>query len=73
MRNAERATERSTKSVEMFGRFAGEAIRVGIERVVLQILKQAAMILAGAAFGGEGDVADLGKLRAVVERSYLYG
>ena len=56
----------------MFWRFTVEAIRGRIERVVLQILKQAAVILTRAAFGGEGDVPYLGEFRAVVEGCYLH-
>src|ERR1700721_1387392 len=56
----------------MFGSFATESVGVRIERVVLQVLKQAAMILTRAALGGESDIAYLRKLCAVVRRRYSY-
>ena len=56
----------------MLWRLAIETVGVGIERVVLQILKQAAVILTGAALGSESNIADLRKLCAVVKRRYSH-
>ena len=73
MRDGDRAAERAAEGIEVLGRLAGEAVGIGVERVVLEVLEQAAVELVAAALGGEGDVADLRELGAVVEGGDLDG
>ena len=67
MRNLHRTAEAAAKVVIAEGRLAGEAVNVRIQSVILHVFEQAAMIGVGTGLGGEGDVANLGELGAVVE------
>ena len=73
MRDGNRAAQRAAKGVEVLGRFANETIGIGVEYIVLEVLKEAAVDLVAAALGGKGYVADLRELGAIVEGRDLSG
>src|ERR1700724_2068567 len=73
MRNRDRSAKGETEGVEFLRCLRAEAIRSGIQRLVLQILKHTAVIVIRAVLCGEGNVTNLRELCAVVERCYFDG
>src|SRR5208282_6786791 len=68
-RNGYGAAEAAAKGIELFWSLLGKVQNLGAQRVVLQVLEQAAVKLVGATLRCERDVADLRELSVVVERS----
>src|SRR5208282_4771617 len=66
-RNGYGAAEAAAKGIELFWRLLGKVQNLGVQRVVLQVLEQAAVKLVGATLRCERDVADLRELSIVVE------
>jgi hypothetical protein len=73
MRNHDRPAKGEAERVELLWRLRAEAIRGGIKRLVLQVLKHAAVKIICSILRGEGNVTNLRELRAVVERCYFDG
>ncbi len=72
VRNPHRTAQRPAKRIEPLRSLPAEPVRVRIQRIVLQILKQAAMKRVRATLRCERHVAHLRELRAVVERRHLH-
>src|SRR5579863_347976 len=67
-------SQAAAKRVESLGRLGREVQDGRVQRVVLQVLKQAAVKLVGSTLGNERNVGHLGKFRAVVEcRDFEFG
>src|SRR3981081_3795917 len=71
MWNLDRAAEAAPECVVGLVRFLVEAIGRSVQGAVLQVLEGTAMEAVGAAFGDDGHIADLRKLRVIVELRYF--
>src|SRR3981081_3897229 len=71
MRNRDRPSEGKAERVEFLWCLRAETIRSGIQRLVLQVLKHAAVIVIGSVLCRKGNVTNLRELCTVVERCYL--
>src|ERR1700678_2705238 len=71
MRDRRRTAERKPEGVKLLWGFLAEAIRDGIQCLVLQILKYASVILIGSVLRRKRNVTNLRELCAVIERRHL--
>src|ERR1700756_37375 len=71
MRNGDRSTERKAERVEFLWGLRAEAIRSGIQHLVLKILKHAAVIAVRSVLCRKGNITNLRELCAVIERCYF--
>src|SRR5258705_12158599 len=71
MRNRDRSAEGKAECVEFLWCLRAEAIRSGIQRMVLQVIKHTAVKVIGSVLCRKGNVTNLRELCAVVERCHL--
>src|ERR1700759_3289813 len=71
MWNRDRSAKGKAEGVELLWSFRAEAIRRGIQRLVLQVLKHTAVEVVCSVLRCKGNVTDLRELCAVVERRHL--
>ena len=67
MRNDHRATDATTKCIEVLRRLLREVIDTSIESIILKILEEASVKVVRSAPGRKRHVTDLGKLCVVIE------
>src|ERR1700682_4944501 len=71
MRNGDRSAKGEAERVEFLWSLRAEAIRGGIKRLVLQVLKHTSVKVICSVLRREGNVTNLRELCAVVERCYF--
>src|ERR1700731_3837125 len=71
MRNCDWSAEGKAERVELLWSLRAEAVRSGVKRLVLQVLKHTSVKVICSVLCRKGNVTDLRELCAVVERCYF--
>ena len=71
LRNGQRSTKAAAERVKPLRRFGAEVENRSVERIVLEIFKEASVKVVSSPLGGEGYVTHLRELRTIVEGRYF--